>query len=190
MNLGQFIEKKRKEKNYTMEELGEIIGKNKAYISRLENNKVRTLKHDMMGPLAKALDVPLIELFSKFDSNGDEICLLTEDEFIQEVLVLLQNTDFNDDKKQQINDFLLKLKEDNLNKKNYANENIKYLRDLKGISQYQLAKDLNIDRFTIAKWETNKVKITLEWAIILSNYFDIEIGKFVSERLQDSYKNK
>ena len=44
MNLGQFIKQKRLEKSLTMEQLGNAIGKNKAFISRLENNKVKQLK--------------------------------------------------------------------------------------------------------------------------------------------------
>ena len=46
MNLGQFIRQQRLKKGYTRDQLAKLIGKNKAYISRIENNKVRTLKND------------------------------------------------------------------------------------------------------------------------------------------------
>ena len=39
--------------------------------------------------------------------------------------------------------------------KNYTNTNVKYLREKKGISQTKLARDLNIDTSTLAKWENN-----------------------------------
>ena len=64
--------------------------------------------------------------------------------------------------------------------KNYTNLNVKYLREKKGISQTKLAKDLNIDTSTLAKWENNTRQITLEWAIKLANYFDMDVGNFIS----------
>lgn len=66
------------------------------------------------------------------------------------------------------------------NNKNYTNINVKYLREKKGISQTKLAKDLNIDTSTLAKWENNTRQITLEWAIKLANYFDMDVGDFIS----------
>ena len=64
--------------------------------------------------------------------------------------------------------------------KNYTNINVKFLREKKGISQTKLAKDLNIDTSTIAKWENNTRQITLDWAIKLANYFDMNVGEFIS----------
>ena len=66
------------------------------------------------------------------------------------------------------------------NNKNFTNINLKYLREKKGISQTKLARDLNIDTSTIAKWENNTRQITLEWAIKLANYFNIDVGTFIS----------
>ena len=54
------------------------------------------------------------------------------------------------------------------------------MREKKGISQTKLAKDLNIDTSTLAKWENNTRQITLEWAIKLANYFDMDVGDFIS----------
>lgn len=64
--------------------------------------------------------------------------------------------------------------------KNYTNKNVKYLREKKGISQTKLARDLNIDTSTLAKWENNTRQITLEWAIKLANYFNMDVGNFIS----------
>ncbi len=44
-----------------------------------------------------------------------------------------------------------------------------------------MAKDLHIDQSTLAKWESNSRKITLEWAIKLAYYFDVNIGDFISK---------
>lgn len=96
MNLGQFIKQKRLEKNLTGEQLGKAIGKNKAFISRLENNKVRTLKNDVIEPLADALGIPVIALFEGFDENGNakkNVQQVTPREFVYEVKYLLSKTD-------------------------------------------------------------------------------------------------
>ena len=100
MNLGQFIKLKRIEQNMTMEELGKCIGKNKTFISRLENNKVKTLKHEYIDPLANALNVPVSALFKNFDETGCEVKEVTPKEFAQEVTSLLeQTTGINDQEK-------------------------------------------------------------------------------------------
>ena len=64
--------------------------------------------------------------------------------------------------------------------KNYTNINVKYLREKEGISQTKLSKDLSIDPSTLAKWENNTRQITLEWAIKLANYFDMDVGEFIA----------
>ena len=95
MNLGQFIKQKRLEKNLSMEQLGNAIGKNKAFISRLENNKVKTLKNDIIEPLANALGIPVIALFEGFDENGNKknnVEQVTPKEFVYEVKELLGKT--------------------------------------------------------------------------------------------------
>ena len=67
---------------------------------------------------------------------------------------------------------------------NFTNSNVKYLREKKKISQEKMSKELKINQATLAKWESNKRKITLEWAIKLSNYFNIPIGDFISKDLK------
>ena len=67
--------------------------------------------------------------------------------------------------------------------KNYTNTNVKYLREKKGISQTRLSKDLNIDPSTLAKWENGSRQITLDWAINIANYFNINVGDFISKNL-------
>lgn len=95
MNLGQFIKQKRLENNLTLEQLGNAIGKNKAFISRLENNKVKTLKNDVIEPLANALGISVIALFEGFDENGnkkDNTEEVTPQEFVYKVKELLNKT--------------------------------------------------------------------------------------------------
>lgn len=66
---------------------------------------------------------------------------------------------------------------------NHTNSNVKYLRELNTIPQSKLAADLKIDQSTLAKWENGTRQITLEWAIKLSNYFNIDVGTFIAEDL-------
>jgi len=75
--------------------------------------------------------------------------------------------------------------------KNYTNKNVKFLREHKKITQEKMADDLGIDQSTLAKWENNSRKITLEWALNISDYFKINIGDFIAKDLQKIiYSNK
>ena len=69
---------------------------------------------------------------------------------------------------------------------NFTNSNIKYLRNKNNISQYKMANDLKIAQATIAKWELKERKVTLEWAIKLSEYFNINVGDFISKDLKNN----
>ena len=71
---------------------------------------------------------------------------------------------------------------------NFTNSNVKFLREQKNISQEKMSNELEINQATIAKWESGTRKITLEWAIKLSNYFDIYIGDFIAKDLKKDYK--
>ncbi|EAC7182500.1 XRE family transcriptional regulator [Listeria monocytogenes] len=50
---------------------------------------------------------------------------------------------------------------------------ISELRNKKGISQLQLAKDLNVSTSTVSMWETNKRAIKNERIIQLADYFNV-----------------
>lgn len=118
MNLGQFVKLKRIEQNMTMDELGKRIGKSKTFISRLENNKVKTLKHDYIEPLANALNVPVGALFKNFDETGYEVKEVTAKEFAQEVVSLLgQTTGINEQEKALLLQTLKLICSDETNKK-------------------------------------------------------------------------
>lgn len=70
---------------------------------------------------------------------------------------------------------------------NFTNSNLKYLRESKKITQEKVSKDLKIDQSTIGKWESNSRKITLDWAIRLSQYFEVNIGDFISRNMKEEY---
>lgn len=103
MNLGQFIKKRREEKNMSQEQLANLIGKNKNFISRLENNKVKSLKDNMIEPLAEALSVPIWALFDGFDETGKKIEYekISKEDFLAEVTLLLNKTENLTDQQKQ-----------------------------------------------------------------------------------------
>lgn len=73
---------------------------------------------------------------------------------------------------------------------NFTNRNVKFLRESKNISQAKMSKDLKIDQSTLAKWENGTRQITLEWAIKISDYFNIFIGDFISKDFITNTKAK
>lgn len=68
--------------------------------------------------------------------------------------------------------------------KNHTNSNVKHLRDFHGIAQSKMASDLKIDQSTLAKWENGTRQITLEWALKLADYFDLDVGTFITKDLK------
>ncbi|EAG7302724.1 XRE family transcriptional regulator, partial [Listeria monocytogenes] len=50
---------------------------------------------------------------------------------------------------------------------------ISELRNKRGISQIQLAKDLNVSTSTIGMWETDKRAIKDELIVQLADYFNV-----------------
>jgi transcriptional regulator with XRE-family HTH domain len=67
MTIGEKIKKLRKEKHLTQEELGEMIGVQKAAINKYETGIVVNLKREVIAKLAKAFDVNPVWLMDEDD---------------------------------------------------------------------------------------------------------------------------
>ena len=52
-------------------------------------------------------------------------------------------------------------------------EKIKELRKELGLTQHQLAQKLNVDRSTIAKYETDKIEPSIAMLITLVHFFNV-----------------
>ncbi len=52
-------------------------------------------------------------------------------------------------------------------------ERIKNLREERNLTQSALAKELNVDKSTIAKYETNSISPSCQMLIILAKYFSV-----------------
>jgi len=58
-----------------------------------------------------------------------------------------------------------------------VNNKIKYFREIKGITQNQMALDLKVSRQTIVAIEKRKYNPSLELALKLTNYLSISMDK-------------
>lgn len=65
----------------------------------------------------------------------------------------------------------------------YLNDNIKYLRTKKGISQQTLADKVGIDRSTISRIETNEIETTIDNALKIADYFNVSIKDLTTKDL-------
>ena len=63
---------------------------------------------------------------------------------------------------------------------NNMGDRIAKLRKRKGLTQKQLAKELNISNQLISKWENNQAIPSLEYTIQLSNFFGVKIDDFIN----------
>ncbi|HAV90220.1 MAG TPA: hypothetical protein DCW44_02965 [Eubacterium sp.] len=67
----------------------------------------------------------------------------------------------------------------------YFNKNLKHLRQLKKISQKELADKLKIDRSTISRWENGDMDATLNYALQISELLDVDLESLLAKDLTD-----
>ena len=67
-------------------------------------------------------------------------------------------------------------------------ETLTYLRKLKGLSQEQLAQELDITRQTISKWELNQSTPDIDYLLRLSEYFEVSTDYLLKGRLDEDMK--
>lgn len=58
MNIGDYIKKLRKENGYSQEELGRLLGVQRAAVNKWECNKVKNLKRETIKKLSEIFNVP------------------------------------------------------------------------------------------------------------------------------------
>lgn len=69
MELGEKIKKLRKEKNMTLEQVGEIVGVGKSTVRKWENGMIANMRRDKIAKLAEALDTSPAYLMGWIDSK-------------------------------------------------------------------------------------------------------------------------
>ena len=66
----------------------------------------------------------------------------------------------------------------------FLNNNIKFLRSEKNISQQKLADEIGVDRSTISRIENGEIETTIDNAIKISNALNVSINDLISKNLQ------
>ena len=65
----------------------------------------------------------------------------------------------------------------------YFSKNIKFLRENKGISKSELAKNINVNQSTLTRWENEEMGATIDNALDVANYFNISMADLVGKDL-------
>ena len=60
----------------------------------------------------------------------------------------------------------------------YFNNNLKYIRQERKMSQQELANKIGADRSTISRWENNEIETPLDMAIKIADVFNIPYHDF------------
>lgn len=63
----------------------------------------------------------------------------------------------------------------------FLNENVKYLRTTKNISQQALAEKIGVDRSTISRIENCEIETTIDNAIKIANALNISLSDLVNK---------
>lgn len=71
----------------------------------------------------------------------------------------------------------------------YFNENLKFIRKKRNMSQQELADKLNLDRSTISRWEQG-MDVTVENAIKVAEVLNIPIPDFLGKDLRIENPNE
>lgn len=71
---------------------------------------------------------------------------------------------------------------------------LKMLRQEKGLTQEQLAEELNVSNRSVSRWETGSTLPDLSMLIVLAEYYDVEVreiidGRRKSENMNDEVKD-
>jgi len=74
----------------------------------------------------------------------------------------------------------------NIPKPTYFGKNLKFLRRLKGISQTQLATDLDLNRSKIASYESGMVEPNTATFLKISAYFEISAQEILSQVISEN----
>ena len=67
---------------------------------------------------------------------------------------------------------------------NYLSNNIKFLRQQKGLTQEELGKVVDKTRSLISAWESSDREISTQDIIKLSNYFNVPMDALISKDLK------
>jgi len=67
---------------------------------------------------------------------------------------------------------------------------LKELRQSKGITQEQLAEQLNVSNHSVSRWETGNNLPDLSLLITLADFYDIEVGEIIDGKRKSENMNE
>ena len=67
---------------------------------------------------------------------------------------------------------------------------LKELRKEKGLTQEQLAEDLNTSNRSVSRWETGSNMPDLSMLIVLAEYYDVEVGELIDGKRKGEKMNE
>jgi transcriptional regulator with XRE-family HTH domain len=67
---------------------------------------------------------------------------------------------------------------------------LKELRQSKGITQEQLAEQLNVSNRSVSRWETGNNLPDLSLLITLADFYDIEVGEIIDGKRKSENMNE
>jgi repressor LexA len=72
MEIGQKIKAARLQKGFTQEELGKIMGVQKAAVAKWESGRVVNIKRSVLVKISEVLEIPPYELIGNYEKNPTE----------------------------------------------------------------------------------------------------------------------
>lgn len=76
-----------------------------------------------------------------------------------------------------------------MKEKIYFSSNLKYLRQLRGLTQGQLGDMISVDQTTIGRWEDGNREPTIGNVLNISKIFDIDINELLNKDLRQNGMN-
>ena len=104
ITVGMFLKKKRKEKGFTLEQVGNYVGVTRATVSRWESNEIGNMRTDKVKSICECLGITTKEFLerSTTDDTNNKIEKVTPKEFQYEVKELLKKTTNLSEQQKQI----------------------------------------------------------------------------------------
>ena len=111
MDIGEKIKNARLAKGYTQEELGKIVGVQKAAIGKYEKGRVVNIKRSVLVKLAKALDISPVELVTDIEEKPVETANKLADIFLgieikEDAIMLEEFMQLDEQKKAQVREYV------------------------------------------------------------------------------------
>lgn len=170
MNIGSYIKKLRKENGYSQEELGRLLGVQRAAVNKWESGTVKNLKRDTIKKLSEIFNVPTSSFIDdEFLSYGN-IISMPKKNYIPLVgtiacgspILATENLEGEVSTPEDIDaDFALRCKGDSMIDARICNGDIVYIRQQPTVENGEIAAVLIDEEATLKRVYISENTITL-----------------------------